>query len=207
MSEPFQPLLALVLYVPRCLLLYPPQRYYWTLPSSSCRRTGGHGDPNRGTLPGETAWPSICHRRLPPFLFPSLSFIPLSFSYLHLLLFAFTPFPSFPFGILLPTPPFSWNGLAPRSSHIAAAPIYSCPGRPLGREEGQTGKTGRRAHRETEERGDTQRRQRDREFRKQLLEKGTRTTLCTVDSTIMSSPSSFLNKLWSYLLLHSSLWL
>ena len=79
-------------------------------------------------------WPSICHRRLPPppFVFPhcplyhsplvkyfiSLSFCRYSFSFLSLRA-------SFTYS------PFSGNGLAPRSTHIAAAPIYSCPGRPL----------------------------------------------------------------------------
>ena len=82
--KPFQPLLALVLYVLRCPLVYPPRQYYWTLPSSSCRRltplaragmetpTGAHclAKPATNTSPSTS-----------PSLFPPVSFVPLSFSY------------------------------------------------------------------------------------------------------------------------------
>ena len=119
-----QPFLALVLYVPRCPLLNPPRRCYWTLPSSSCRRltplaragmetpTGAHclAKPATNTSPSTS-----------PSLFP-LPSIPLSFSYfisLSLCLYSFF------FLFLWDSStyfPFSWNGLAPRSSPIAAVP-------------------------------------------------------------------------------------
>ena len=67
-------------------------------------------------------------------LFPPLSFIPLSFSYLYRLLFdfVFAPFPFLSFAEalgFLTCSPFSGNGLAPRSSHMYSdGPYIQLPG-------------------------------------------------------------------------------
>ena len=114
--KPFQPLMALVglLYVPRsrCLLLS----------AVDPIGIGGHGDPNRGTLPGETGHPFVTVDF--PLFIPPTVLIPLSFSYFISLSLCLH---SFPFLFLWDSSaysPFFWecHGLAPRSSHIAAVP-------------------------------------------------------------------------------------
>ena len=90
---------------------------------SSCWRltlligTGGHGDPNRGTLPGETGHLFVTIDF--PLFIPPLSFIPLSFSYLYLLLFA--PFHSFSFGVPYLLPLF-WEWPSPKKQPHSGGP-------------------------------------------------------------------------------------
>ena len=76
----------------------------------------GHGDPNRGTLPGETGHQYVTVDSL--FCFP---YFPLVTLYLFLFDFPL-PLP-FSFRVLLLLPPLSGNGLAPRYSHVATVPF------------------------------------------------------------------------------------
>ena len=64
--------------------------------------TGGHGDPSRGTLPGETGHQFVTVDF--PFLFPL--YFPLVSLYLSSSLFAFAPFPPFSLGVLYLLPLF-----------------------------------------------------------------------------------------------------
>ena len=118
-----------------------------------------------------------------PSLFPPLSFIPLSFSYfvsLSLCLYSF-------FFLFLwdsaTYSPFSGNGLAPRSSHIAVVP-HSRLDRPL------VGRLSRLSGGHTEETEDRHRLRKGENKEGRLLEKGTRTTpyICyRLDCTLSSS--------------------
>ena len=101
--KPFQPLMALVglLYVPRsrCLLLS----------AVDPIGTGGHEDPNRGTLPGEAGHLFATVDFPTPYFphCPLYHFIPLSFSYfISLSLCLYSLFLPFPLGCLYLLPPF-----------------------------------------------------------------------------------------------------
>ena len=108
-------------------LLYLPRRYYWAIPSSSCRRltplgrAGMETPTNPGALPGETGHQYVTVD------FPSL-FPLLSFSYF------ISPSLSLPLSLPFPSgfftcSPFSGNGPAPRSSQAAIVHKIVAPGR------------------------------------------------------------------------------
>ena len=118
MPKPFQPLLALVLYVPRCLLLSAVDPF----------GTGGHGDPNRGTLPGETGHQYVTVD-FPPLYPPPLSFIPLSFSYFIPLSSCFYSFNSLPFPLgFFRLLPLSWEWPSPKKQPHSGGPHIYLPG-------------------------------------------------------------------------------
>ena len=77
--------------------------------------TGGHGDPNRGTMPGETSHQYVTVDF--PSLFPLLPFS----CGLYLLLFVFTPFPSFSFGVPYLLPLF-WEWPSPKKQPHRGGP-------------------------------------------------------------------------------------
>ena len=118
--KPFQPLVALVglLYVPRswCLLLS----------AVDPIGTGGHGDPNRGTLPGETGHLFVTADFPTPY-FPHCllyHFIPLPFSYfISLSLCLYPLFLPFPLGCLYLLP-LSWEWPSPKKQPHSGGPLY-----------------------------------------------------------------------------------
>ena len=111
MSKPFQPLLVLVLYVPRCRFLFPATAVILgisilLLSTVGPTGTGGHRDPNRGTLPSEAGHPSLTVDF--PLYFPYFPLVTL-----YPFLFAVAPFSSLSFGVLYPLP-FFWEWPSPR---------------------------------------------------------------------------------------------
>ena len=106
--------------------------------SPSCRRltpfgTGGHGDPNRGTLPGEPTTKYVTDD------FPSL-FPLLSFSYLISPSLCLRPFPFLFLWGSLPASPFSGNDLAPEKQPRGDGPKHSRPGRQVVYHSGHLGR-------------------------------------------------------------------